>query len=88
MKPNPKHTQFVVYHKASTMEKKRFGRAYDARRFAEKLGPDYAWTDPHTYETQVVHMVTRKNLMTGLEYQEKSNTPLCCSPASETYWSM
>jgi len=33
-------------------------------------------------------MVTRKNLMTGAEYQEDVNTPLACSPASETYWSM
>ncbi len=33
-------------------------------------------------------MVTRVNLMSGEEYQESIDTPLCCSPASETYWSM
>ena len=33
-------------------------------------------------------MVTRKNLMTGLEFEEDVNTPNCCSPASETFWSM
>jgi len=33
-------------------------------------------------------MVTRKNLMSGIEYQEDVNTPLCCSPSSETFWSM
>ena len=33
-------------------------------------------------------MVTRKNLMTGLEFEEDVNTPTCCSPASETFWSM
>jgi hypothetical protein len=33
-------------------------------------------------------MTTRKNLMSGIEYQEDVNTPLCCSPASETFWSM
>jgi len=33
-------------------------------------------------------MITRKNLMSGIEYQEDVNTPLCCSPASETFWSM
>ena len=32
--------------------------------------------------------VTRVNLMSGKEYQEDINTPLCCSPASDTYWSM
>lgn len=33
-------------------------------------------------------MVIRKNLMTGLEFEEDVNTPNCCSPASETFWSM
>ena len=33
-------------------------------------------------------MVVRRNLMSGIEYVEAEDTPLCCSPASETYWSM
>lgn len=33
-------------------------------------------------------MVTRVNIMTGKEYQERRDTPLACSPASETYWCM
>jgi len=33
-------------------------------------------------------MVERTNLMSGKTYQEDVNTPNCCSPASETYWSM
>ena len=32
--------------------------------------------------------VTRRNLMTGGEYQERFDTPHSCSPSSETYWSM
>ena len=35
-----------------------------------------------------VKMVKRRNLMSGKEYMEAEDTPLCCSPASETYWSM
>ncbi len=35
------------------------------------------------FETYVV----RKNLMTGLEFQERYDTPWTCSPASESYWS-
>ena len=31
--------------------------------------------------------VTRKNLMTGAEYQERYDTPYFCSPSSESYWS-
>jgi hypothetical protein len=33
-------------------------------------------------------MVVRTNLMTGKEFLEDVNTPNCCSPASETFWSM
>ena len=32
--------------------------------------------------------VTRKNMMSGAEYQERYDTPWHCSPSSETYWSM
>ena len=33
-------------------------------------------------------MVVRTNLLTGKEFLEDVNTPNCCSPASETFWSM
>lgn len=33
-------------------------------------------------------MITRVNMMSGKEYQERRDTPIYCSPASETYWSM
>jgi hypothetical protein len=38
----------------------------------------------------VIHktMVTRTNIVDGVEYQERYDTPFCCSPSSETYWSM
>jgi hypothetical protein len=32
--------------------------------------------------------VTKRNLMSGEEFQERANTPHYCSPSSETYWSM
>ena len=31
--------------------------------------------------------VTRKNLITGKEYQERFDTPYFCSPSSESFWS-
>ena len=31
--------------------------------------------------------VTKKNAMTGKEFQERYDTPYYCSPSSETYWS-
>lgn len=32
--------------------------------------------------------VTRKNLMSGKEYQERYDTPYFCSPSRESFWSM
>jgi len=32
--------------------------------------------------------VTKKNLMGGVEFRERYDTPYYCSPASESYWSM
>ena len=32
-------------------------------------------------------MVTKKNLLSGAEFQERYDTPYYCSPSSETYWS-
>ena len=40
------------------------------------------------YTQNIAKTVTRTNLMTGNTYQESVNTPMCCSPSSETYWSM
>jgi len=34
------------------------------------------------------NMVERTNLMTGKKYMESQDTPIFCSPASESYWSM
>lgn len=32
--------------------------------------------------------ITRKNLLSGVEFQERYDTPSFCSPASESFWSM
>ena len=32
--------------------------------------------------------VTKKNLMGGAEFTERYDTPIYCSPSSESYWSM
>ena len=32
--------------------------------------------------------VTRTNMMSGRQYQERYDTPRSCSPSSEAYWSM
>ena len=48
-------------------------RVYPANQFRIELHETY---------------VTRVNMMTGKEYKEHFQTPHCCSPSNETFWSM
>lgn len=48
----------------------------------------YGIAEANHFYANIERRVTRTNLMTGAEYSESVNTPLACSPASETYWSM
>jgi len=96
----PKPHRFIVFHIRSTMADKSFYFEHHALAHANKLNarnaryypdqpqPHYAYASIDHYRTNVVHMVTRRNLISGLEYQEPSNTPGYMSPASEAYWSM
>ena len=40
----------------------------------------------HFYKIHLT-FVTKKNLLSGIEFQERYDTPYYCSPSSETYWS-
>jgi hypothetical protein len=68
---------------------KTFGAARATRtRLCNKAGwsvDELNIVDTKHYKPQ---MVTRKNLMTGKEFQEDVNTPYFCSPSSESFWSM
>ncbi len=80
---------------------KKDARTKAGERLAHKA--DYDTTDLSTLEHTVKHTwrasqgyrfvihetyVTRKNMMSGVEFQERYDTPYYCSPSSETYWSM
>lgn len=44
---------------------------------------------PSQFRTEIHKTyVTRKNMMSGKEYEERYDTPYFCSPSSESYWSM
>lgn len=49
---------------------------------------DYAIAEAGDFHDNIEKMVTRVNLMSRKEYEERANTPRYCSPASESYWSM
>ena len=74
---------------AKTRAYKTFGAAMATRtRLCRKSG----WNISELSIIAITHykpkMVTRTNLMTGKTFEEDVNTPNCCSPASETFWSM
>lgn len=95
-----KAPRFAVYHVSSTMHSKSFYFEHHAKALVAKLnersvrlgysdGPEaYAYATIEHYRTKIVHMVTKRNMMTGLEYEEASNTPSYMSPSCESYWSM
>ena len=49
---------------------------------------EWAIADLATFKTNIEKTETRINLMSGKEFTQPVNTPLCCDPSSETYWSM
>jgi len=48
----------------------------------------YAIAEEEYFRKHIERKEMKRNLMTGELYYESVNTPLACSPASETYWSM
>lgn len=85
---------FVVYEKSTTKIVAKVSTLRAAKSFLTtfvKRGAvrsEYEIASYGVYVESIEKMVTRKNLMTGKEYQESVNTTLYLSPASETYWSM
>jgi hypothetical protein len=84
---------YIVYHISSTVKLKEFATASGAKRSATAMNRnagavEYAVAHSTYYNTFVVHKKTVRNLMTGKEVEIDSDTPWCCNPASETYWSM
>ena len=49
----------------------------------------HTWLPSQGYRYEIHETyVTRKNMMSGKEFQERYDTPYSCSPSSESYWSM
>jgi hypothetical protein len=47
----------------------------------------YRESQGYRYEIHETY-VTKTNLMSGQEFEERYDRPYYCSPSSETYWSM
>jgi len=55
-------------------------------REVRELWPLYREADGYRFAIHET-MVTRTNIMTGQEFEERYDRPYHCSPSSESYWS-
>jgi len=55
-------------------------------REVRELWPLYRELDGYRFAIHET-MVTRTNIMTGREFEERYDRPYHCSPSSESYWS-
>lgn len=86
---------YIVFHKDFPHQDKRyFNSAGGAKRSATCSNRN---AGRQVYEVLAetlfmikypVGMKTVKNLMTGQEIQIAEDTPYCCDPSTERYWSM
>ena len=68
---------------------KTYGAARATRtRLCRKAGYSVGQLTIVPRDTYVAPKVTVKNLMTGAPVVIDADTPWCCNPASEAYWSM
>ena len=56
-------------------------------REVKELYPTYKTKDGYKFNI-VETLVTKRNALSGKEFQERYDTPYYCSPSSESYWSM
>jgi len=49
---------------------------------------DCAIVDGPTFHRDIEKQEQKKNLLTGILFTQPVNTPPCCDPSMETYWSM
>lgn len=70
-------------------ERLLFKRDYDTKNLSVlEHSVKHTWLASQGFRYEIHETyVTRKNLMTGTEFQERYDTPYYCSPSSETYWS-
>jgi len=83
---------YIVYNVNSHSDNRTFETLRGAKiaraAMNKKSDSVYEVVSAHEFETKVVKMVERTNLLSGKKFMERSDTPYYCSPSSETYWSM
>jgi hypothetical protein len=92
------HKESTVTHKECVSGRAWFTRFYETERGARSVLTRLVnagkkkrgeWAVMNTDDFRKIEKsVTKRNLMSGGEFKQPINTPLCCDPSSETYWCM
>jgi hypothetical protein len=86
LRDTKKHGKGKEYHATEAAAKAALSRAY---KYGHITNPDdYAIAEDWDFLENIEKTVERVNIMSGKPYKERVNTPACCSPSCETYWSM
>jgi len=88
---------YIIYEKSTT---RLYGGSLMPNRYSTERGAKICMTrkgknpelwavaDEGDFHSKIEKQVTKKNLISGKEFTQPVNTPLCCDPSSETYWNM
>lgn len=79
---------FVIYHTATRTIEKTYVYEASAVKYLAKLGEGYSLTDIDTFRNIPVPTKKVRNLMSGEMIEIPVDTPRCCDPSTEAYWSM
>jgi len=88
---------FIIYEKSTTrlyggsLMYKRYPTERGAKTCMTRKGlspEQWAIAEEGEFHSKIEKQVTKRNLMGGKEFTQPLNTPLCCDPSSEIYWSM
>ena len=86
---------FVVFHKSNPHYDKRYFKTASAAKRSTTCSNRNAGREAYSFMEESffalkypVGMKVVKNLMTGTDVEITEDTPHCCDPSSETFWSM
>jgi hypothetical protein len=82
-------TTRIFRNKRTRKETYKTAAAARAAMTRNSLSGDEFWfAEVAFFHDHIEKQVERRNLMSGKTFTQPINTPLCCDPSSETYWSM
>ena len=71
-----------------TCAMKRVAKRASARTWGKAGMKEYGYMSASAWANRTVPMKKVRSLMTGVEIEIPADTPYCCDPSTERYWSM